>query len=136
MTNKSLEDELFEEAMRDTNGNISKAARQLGLNFYALREMKRSPMIASFPRPTTKEPFNIQTLGKPGLERYVIAVKPRGESWPTKYKDIIAEARKKFDSGTHDMYQCNNGGWVVQYLIPLMYPRKATRFFADMVIMS
>ncbi len=135
MPNKNnLEESLIAEAMKESGGNVSAVARRLGLNYYALRERQMPEYNLTFPRASTPEPEDIRTLGKSGLERYVIAVKPRGTGWPVKYKTTIEDARKKFDAGTHDMYQTNFQGWVVQYLIPLLYPRKACRYFADMVV--
>ena len=136
MTGNSLQQELIDELMRKTGDNVSKVARQLGLDYSALREKTRAAAgILSFPRATTPEPDDIRTLGKPGFERYVVAVKPRGEGWPAKYAGVIAEMRKRFDAGTVDMYQTNNGGWVVQYCIPLINPRRSSNFFPNMVVM-
>jgi len=138
MKSNSLENQLIEEALRESNNNLSLVARSLGISYHALKD--RAERVAptydvSFPRATTPEPDDITTLGKPGLERYVIAVKPRGSAWSTKYDAVIADARKKFDAGTHDMFQGSYQGWVVQYLIPLMHVRRPCRFFADMVVM-
>lgn len=132
MTKKNLEQELFAEEMKRTGGNISKVARHLGLDYYALREQARKDAGLDFVRATEPEPEDIRTLGRPGFRVFVIAVKPKGSAWPAKYADVINEARRKFDAGTHDMYQTSNGGWVVQYLIPLANKREACRFFSTM----
>lgn len=130
------EDRLIQETMRETNGNISKVSRLLGIDYFALKSKYQAPVFElSFQRATGPEPEDIRVLGKPGFEQYVIAVKQAGSAWPAKYDPVIADARKKFDAGTHEMFQTNYQGWVVQYLVPRKYPRKPCRFFADMVVM-
>ena len=136
MNSLSNEDRLIAETMRETNGNISKVARILDIDFLALKSRFAPPTFnLAFQRATGPEPEDIRALGKPGFEQFVIAVKPAGVAWPSKYDDAIADARKKFDSGTHEMFQSNYQGWVVQYLMPRRHPRKPCRFFADMVVM-
>ena len=136
MNSKSLEDQLISEQLRETNGNVSKVSRQLGIDYVTLKRRLAPPTLnLPFQRASSQEPSDITSLGKPGLEHYVIAVKPRGTAWPSKYDDVIADARKKFDAGTHEMFQSNYQGWVVQYLIPRRKPRPSCRFFADMVVM-
>ena len=135
MTSNSLQQQLIDELMRKTGDNVSKVARQLGIDYTALRERTRNEAGISFPRALTPEPDDIRTLGRPGFEQYVVAVKPRGGGWPAKYASVIADMRRRFDAGTVDMYQTNNGGWVVQYCIPLINPRKPSQFFSNMVVM-
>lgn len=136
MNTRSLEEQLIAEALRETNGNISKVSRQLGIDYLALRSRLTAPSFnLPFSRATTPEPQDIGSLGRPGMEQYVVAIKPRGTAWPSKYDMAIADARKKFDAGTHEMAQGHYQGWVIQYCIPRKYPKRPCRFFADMVVM-
>lgn len=136
MNSLSNEDRMIAEEMRATNGNISRVSRTLGIDYIALKSRLQIPLFElAFQRATGPEPEDIRALGKPGFEQFVIAVKPAGAAWPSKYDDAIADARKKFDAGTHEMFQSNYQGWVVQYLMPRRHPRKPCRFFADMVVM-
>lgn len=135
MNIQSNEDSMIAEEMRRTNGNISKVSRTLGIDYIALKSKFAAPTFElSFQRATGREPDDIRALGKAGFEQFVIAVKPAGAAWPSKYDEAIADARKKFDAGTHEMFQSNYQGWVIQYLMPRRHPRKPTRFFADMVV--
>lgn len=126
---------LIDEELKRTGGNLSKVARGLGLNYFALKERQ---LLAQLNRKTGvhpakgPEPEDITTLGCPGWELNVIAVKRQGEAWPKKYAAVIEDARRKFDEGTHEMYQTSDKGWVVQYLIPRLRPVARRTFFASM----
>lgn len=126
-------DQILEE-MKNHGGNMSAVARALGLNYHALNQ-RYAPDNRPLNVPSGPEPVNIKTLGKEGMERYVIAVKKVGQAWPEKYDTIIADARRKFDAGTHEMFQSNNKGWVVQYLIPYLVPQPSRSFFSTMIVM-
>lgn len=127
--NKSL---ILEE-IQNSGGNLSRVARSLGLEYHALRQRYGSAPVVPFRTAVGPEPEDITTLGKPGVEQYVVAVKRAGDAWPDKYAAIIADARRKFDAGTHEMFQSNNSGWVVQYLIPYLVPVARRTFFSTMV---
>lgn len=127
------EKDLILDELRRTNGNLSKVARTLGIDYFALRT-KYGQQVRQVPfRPALgREPVDIRVLGKPGLEQYVIAVKRAGSVWPTKYAAIIEDARRKYDAGTHEMYQGVNKGWVVLYLEPRMVPDSPRNYFSSM----
>lgn len=128
------ENALILEELKRTNGNFSKVARSLGIDYFALKSKfpNTHPPIGTFQSATGPEPVDIRVLGRPGFEQYVIAIKRAGSFWPSKYKDIIDEARLRFDAGTHEMFQTSNAGWVVQYLIPRRYPTARRHFFSSM----
>ncbi len=132
MTNQN---DLIKDEMKNSNNNISYVARVLGLDYYALRK-KLEPQSQTLHSATEPEPADIRTLGREKFKQYVIAVKPAGSSWPAKYDAIIADARRKFDAGTHEMFQSNDNGWVVQYLVPYLIPRERRTFFATMIVMK
>jgi hypothetical protein len=126
-------DQILEE-LKAHGGNISAVARALGIDYHALKT--RFPQqYAPLKTPTGPEPSDIRTLGKPALSAYVIAVKKAGHAWPEKYDAAIADARLKFDAGTHEMFQSNNEGWVVQYLVPHLIPQPKRQFFSTMIVM-
>jgi hypothetical protein len=128
------ENALILEELKATGGNISKVARSLGIDYFALKSKfpNTHPPIGTFKSANGPEPVDIRVLGRPGFEQYVIAVKRAGSFWPSKYKDVIAEARARFDAGTHEMFQTPNSGWVVQYLIPRRHPTARRSFFSSM----
>lgn len=122
------------EEIKDQGGNLSAVARAMGIDYVALRQRfptTHVPLVV----PTGPEPSDIKTLGKAGMTQYVVAVKKVGQGWPEKYESAIADARKKFDAGTHEMFQLNNNGWVVQYLIPYLVPVPRRQFFSTMIVM-
>lgn len=113
---------------------ISVVARQTGVAFDYLKSLaeRDRPVVHTF-EPTREDlPKDIKSLGKPGFERFVIAAKKRGSVWPLLYADAILDARRKFDAGTHEMFQTVNGGFVVQYLIPRRRPVEPRRFFRSL----
>lgn len=132
MTNQN---DLIKEEMTKTGNNLSMVARVLGLDYHALRKRypnyDRTLISASEP-----EPADISTLGRKGFQQYVIAVKPAGSGWPAKYDAILADARKRFDAGTDEMFQTTDNGWVVQYLIPYLVPVERRSFFSTMIVMK
>jgi hypothetical protein len=121
-----MKEQYIREELQAVNGNISKLARSLGMDYQTLKD-RYAPTLGPIVRPTEPMPEDISTLGRSGWERYVIAVKENGEQWPAKFSAAIHDARRKFDNGTHIMCQeKRSDGWVVQYLIPrkikLQYP--------------
>lgn len=133
VTQSNLEDELIHEEIKKQKGNLSKVARALGLDFYDLK--RRTFADRPLTRPmmfTGGEPADIRTLGKPGFEQFVIAIKRPGGSWPDKYDNVLVSARQKFDAGTHEMFQTTGTEWVVQYLIPYRVPVGPRSFFSSM----
>ena len=130
MNNDQINDKI-----KAQGGNMSAVARALGLDYHALRQRFAQP-IELLKAPTGDEPADIKTLGKPKLAQYVVAVKKVGQAWPEKYSAVIADARRKFDAGTHEMFQSNNEGWVVQYLIPYLVPQPRRQFFSTMIVMK
>jgi len=134
MKQTSNEASLILEEIRATGGNLSKVARVLGVDYFALKS-RFGPTTTSGPpfRPALgPEPADIRTLGRPGFEQFVIAIKRQGGTWPEKYREVIEDARRKFDAGTHEMFQTPNNGWVVLYLIPRLRPTKRRNFFSSM----
>jgi transposase-like protein len=116
---------LIDEELKRTNGNISKVARALGLDYHALKERQRQ---AGQLRNTGLHP----ATGREGFQLFVIAVKRQGSSWPERFSAAIADARAKFDAGTHEMFQTSDNGWVVQYLIPRLKSAGRRHFFSSM----
>lgn len=133
MTNQNTQ--ILEE-IKNAGGNISMVARALGLDYHALKSrfpQEQNPIKT----PQGPEPSNIKTLGRSDIAQFVIAIKKPGQGWPEKYDTVIADARKKFDAGTHEMFQSRHeDGWVIQYLIPYLIPRPRRTFFSTMVIMK
>lgn len=130
---RNTSEELILEALRDTDGNISKVARVLGVDYHALKTRYGDHAVSDFRSAQGPEPEDIRTLGRRGFEQFVVAVKPRGSEWPDKYDGAIEDARRKFDAGTHEMFQTNDDGWVVQYSIPHLVPVERRQFFSSMV---
>lgn len=130
---------LIDEELKRTNGNISKVSRALGIDYFALKD--RQNRLAGQLRntgvhpATGPEPDDIRALGREGFQQNVIAVKRQGYNWPERFAAVIADARQKFDAGTHEMFQTSDNGWVVQYLIPRLKPTERRQFFSSMMAM-
>lgn len=124
--------ELLLERLRQNGGRPSEAARYAGVDFSLVRELLEPPAARRFQTAMGPEPEDIRTLGRDGHQKHVIAVKRAGSSWPTRFNEVIADARRKFDAGTHEMFQSNDDGWVVQYLIPHKNPVAPRAFFSTM----
>lgn len=121
-------DQLIEEEIRRTGGNLSMVARQLGLPYHVL-VAKYGPKALSTLPPACPRPADVKELGREHVRQYVIAVKRCGHDWGTEFADVLKDARRKFNRGTHEMVQSIDQGWVVQYLIPRMHPTAPRRFF-------
>lgn len=136
MNRNSREEQLILEELKRTDGNISRVSRVLGLDYFLVKQKYGDPDRYTPFRPAVgPEPTDIRTLGRPGFEAFVIAVKKAGCRWPDRFEAVIEDARKKFDAGTHEMFQTPNDGWVVQYLIPRETRAAARTFFSTMVPM-
>lgn len=120
-------DDLIRSELRNSGGNLRIVARRLDINLDALR--LRYPQPGGFSPTTATEPEDIKTLGKPGLQQFVIAVKKRGDGWPEKYREVIARGRRAYNNGTHEMCQGHTGGWAVLYLIPRLRKTRQRWFF-------
>ena len=122
-----IQEQLLAEELKRTGGNLSKVARSLGLNYYEL--LSRHGGRQTFMPALGPEPQNIRDIGRDGFKHYVIAIKRAGYRWPDKFAEVLADARRKFDAGTHEMFQTSDNGWVVQYLIPRKHPVRRRDFF-------
>lgn len=100
--------------LRGDHDNISQTAKALGMDYKPVNYE-----IGAIVRPKGPMPEDYQSLGKKGMQRYVVAVKPNGGTWPLNFYNAIQDARKKYDLGTHEMcQQKRKDGWIVLYLIP------------------
>lgn len=63
--------------------------------------------------------------GRPELEQHLVAkMKPGASSWDNAIPEI-AEARRRFEAGTHTMATGRDGRWLLLYSIPLRKPQPA-----------
>ncbi|MDH7796458.1 MULTISPECIES: helix-turn-helix domain-containing protein [unclassified Beijerinckia] len=121
---------LVDEELTRTGGNVSKVARLLGMDYRELKQRQANASSYTFKRPNYPIPDDLFTLGKPGMQKHVIAVKDPGGPWPHRFFHPIKEARRLFDAGTHEMCQGRHkDGWVVLYLIPRKDPVGVRSFF-------
>lgn len=117
--------------IQNTSGDLSKVARAMGLDFNALKT--RFGVETALLNNTEKdEPTDIRLLARPKLRRYVIAAKNIGTAWPKKYDAIIAQHRRNYDAGTHEMAQSTSDGWVVLYSIPRLVKTQPRKFFSTL----
>ncbi len=121
-------DELIAEELKKTGGNVSKVARTLQLPYHVLIQRFGPTATNVLPLPAPR-PADIKDLGKPGFRQHVIAIKRCGHDWPEEFAEVLADARRLFDAGTHEMFQTVNSGWVVQYLAQRRRPVPRRRFF-------
>ncbi|BCJ91744.1 hypothetical protein IZ6_24790 [Terrihabitans soli] len=133
MTIKAIaNEELLRETLAETGFNPSKTARRLGIDYGQLISALKLQSGRPFVMATGPEPVDIRTLGRPGLQPFVVALKRCGGEWPAKYRSIIEIARSAYDAGTHEMCQQTTEGWVVLYSIPRKTPTKPRTYFATM----
>ncbi|WP_353640762.1 helix-turn-helix domain-containing protein [Mesorhizobium sp. WSM2239] len=121
-------DNLIEETIKETGGNLSMVARRLGLPYHSLVTKYGPKATATLPAPCPR-PTDIKELGREHVRPFVIAIKRCGHEWGDEFADVLTDARRKFDRGTHEMTQSIDQGWVVQYLIPRRNPTNPRRFF-------
>lgn len=122
-----MNDELLRQELKRHSYNVSKTARVLGIDYFDLvkRLHPSNESMRQLTIPKGGYPEDITTLGKPGMESYVIAVKKITYNWPVQFMNAIHNARRKYDDGTHEMCQeTRSDGWIVLYLIPRKHPDK------------
>jgi hypothetical protein len=125
-----VDEQIIRSELKKHNYNVSKTARALGVDYvYLMHKIGPSPTsLASVTIPRGQYPEDISTLGKPGMERFVVAVKKVTHNWPVQFMNAIHDARRKYDNGTHEMCQETRAdGWVIQYLVPRKNPDKNRR---------
>lgn len=129
-----LEKQLITEELKRTGGNYSKVSRLLGIDYELLKAEYNVPETRDLKRPSGPIPEDIQSLGKPGLQFFVVAVKRDGDDvWPDRFTEAIEKARIRYDNGTHEMCQgLHQDGWVVLYCIPRRKPVEYRPYFASM----
>lgn len=125
-----MSDDLIREELKRTGYNISKVARSLGLDYDRLKA-DHAPRYEPIVRPRGPAPTDISTLGKVGMQKYVVAIKANGDGeWPMRYFNAIEQARAAYDAGTHEMCQHKRrDGWIVLYLVPRKYKDKPRAYF-------
>lgn len=67
-------------------------------------------------------------LGLDRMRRYLVAKNPATSSWDNTRPEI-AEARKKYEEGTHDMVTDRDGDWLLLYSVPLAVKRPKPNYF-------
>lgn len=122
-------DSHIREELKRCNYNVSKVSRQLGIPFEELNK-KFGVLITPIVIPKDPLPDNIKSLGKEGMQEFVIAVKANTQPWPRRFFSAINEARVKYDKGTHEMcQQKRSDGWIVLYLVPRSMPIRRDPYF-------
>lgn len=84
----------------------------------------------------TKRPVSLSgsaefNLGRASLRPFLIAFKKPGQDWTS--SEVIKDARRKFDAGTHEMFQGRDGEYCLQYLRPRKVPTKPRSYFNGIV---
>jgi hypothetical protein len=133
MEKKNPLNELIELELLKTN-NPSAVARRFGLNYQTmLMRHKKMQGRVGINETVVPEPEDIRELGKEGMKEFVVAIRRTsvGE-WPSKFKDVIADARSKYDAGTHEMFTGRCNGWFVLYCQPRVFPVRRRTYFASM----
>lgn len=68
-----------------------------------------------------------------GWEAYLVASKPVGEPWPASARTAIAQARSRYEAGTHEMVSCTTqDGWTQLYSKPRREPAGHRPYFNTM----
>lgn len=117
-----MDAQFIREQFRKSGYKLSRTARTLDLDYSEAKELLE-PTIAPVVGPKEPRPADIRTLGKIGLRRFVIAVKPTTSTeWPEDYAGVIHQARLRYDEGTHEMYQETRDGWNILYSQPRRKP--------------
>ncbi len=126
-----MDDSFIRSELRARNYNISKLARDMGVNYAGLRNRLWSDENRPVVTPTGPLPTDPTSVGKAGMAHNAVAVKPNGGSWPTFYFNAIQRARAAYDAGTHEMVQEKRpDGWIVLYSIPRLIPVKRKPYFS------
>lgn len=121
---------LIESELLRLRGNVSAVARGLGLSYHGVqalypKDKSQLPFV-----PTTGPEPKPSEIAKPSLAHLVIAMKRAGCGWPSHYDKVLKDARRKYDAGTHEMFQESVKGWVIQYLQPRLIRTPKRSYFS------
>jgi hypothetical protein len=72
-------------------------------------------------------------LGRPGLRKFIVAVRHANGEWPRGAQLELERSRLFYDQGTHEMCQGRDEDWIIQYLIPRKVRTKRRNYFRESV---
>lgn len=120
--NKTKIDISIMKEIEDMGGDLSKAARALGLNYHALKARTDTKST-----PTS----GVAQLARKDISRYAVAAKRSGAEWPRRYQEELDLARKSYDAGTHEIAQGRSNEWIILYVFPRLVKTKPRSYFSS-----
>ena len=112
--------------------DVSRLTKKLGLDYATIQRDLPKGSAGVFPTPAagTMTAVSPKDVAPPHMVRFAVAIKPRGGGeWPSRYREAITIARRRYDEGTHEMCSGHERGFVILYSIPRKKPDQREGFF-------
>lgn len=123
---EKLKEEVIAEFKK--HGSIFKTARRLGIdNVDFVADAVKGVEVDDTPDTSTCE---FEGFGDPNKRQYLVARGLATEVWDNSLPEI-AEAREKFEAGTHEMATGRDGPWVLLYLFPRVVKQPRPGYFTQ-----
>ena len=119
--------ELREEIIREL-GKVrapAKVARNLGVDIRVVLPI--ADELSGRPRILHEEQHD--GMGRPELRAFFVARKKAWEAWDNTLAEV-AEARARYEAGTHTLATGRDGQWLILYSIPLLHLDPRPHYFS------
>lgn len=121
-------------AYRLSGGNLAQVAKDLGLSVTECRQaFPQTPLVTrplddDGPTPG-KDAKGVYEVGRKALRSKIVAIRHCTSWWREEDRKVIADARKRYDAGTHLMTTGRDGQWIILYSWKLRKPVTPQPYF-------
>jgi hypothetical protein len=123
----SDEDKRIRELYEKHGGNVRAVATELGLDTLEVAKV----MVPITVRVQERRP--LEPIGRVALRKYQIAFRhSTNTSWSVEDMPAILAARKRYDAGTHEVFQEKTEGWYILYCKPRRQQTANRHWFSTM----
>lgn len=112
-----------------THRSLFKTARKFDVTVEYVNSVVQSQVVEQTPDMSTCE---FEGFGDPEKKRFLVARSLAAGSWDNKRPEV-ADARAKFEAGTHNMATGRDGPYLLLYLFPRAVPQPRPNYFTPTV---
>lgn len=113
----------------DKHRSLFKTAKRLSVSIDYVLSVVESQVIEEKPDTST---CHWEGFGDPDKKRYLVARNLAKNSWDNGRPEV-ADARAKFEAGTHTLAIGRDGPWLLMYVFPLAVPKPRPNYFQPTV---
>jgi hypothetical protein len=118
-----LDKDILEEYSK--HHSLFKTARKFDVQVDYVSELVKSQKVEELPDVST---CSFEGFGDPNKKKFLVARNLAKESWDNGRPEV-ADARAKYEAGTHDMATGRDGPWLLLYSFPRAVARPHPNYF-------